>query len=87
MTWNFENYHTPAIITCSWFETALNYKLRILGPKIEEMANYFITAIFILGLCVFRAIYFITVILYLANAILCAIYFITAIDLPDAIFG
>ena len=29
-------YRTHAIITCSWFETALNYKPRILDPKIEE---------------------------------------------------
>ena len=29
-------YRTRAIITCSWFETALNYKPRILDPKIEE---------------------------------------------------
>ena len=29
-------YRTRAIITRSWFETALNYKPRILDPKIEE---------------------------------------------------
>ena len=29
-------YCTPTIITRSWFEIALNYKLRILCPKIEE---------------------------------------------------
>ena len=29
-------YRTPAIITRSWFETALDYKPRFLGPKIEE---------------------------------------------------
>ena len=29
-------YRTRAIITRSWFETALDYKPRILDPKIEE---------------------------------------------------
>ena len=29
-------YPTCATITCSWFEAALNYKLPILDPKIEE---------------------------------------------------
>ena len=29
-------YRTGAIITCSCFETAFNYKPRILDPKIEE---------------------------------------------------
>ena len=29
-------YRTHAIITGSWFETALDYKPRILDPKIEE---------------------------------------------------
>jgi hypothetical protein len=29
-------YRTDAIITRYWFETTLNLKLRILGPKIEE---------------------------------------------------
>ena len=29
-------YRTHAIITCSWFETAHNYKPPILDPKIEE---------------------------------------------------
>ena len=27
----FTSYHTRSIITCSWFETALDYKLQILG--------------------------------------------------------
>ena len=30
------NYHMHAIITRSWFETTLDYKLWILDPKIEE---------------------------------------------------
>ena len=30
------DYHTPAIITRSWFETALDCKPRILDSKIEE---------------------------------------------------
>ena len=44
--WNFNTvlsmlcialiYHMCATITCSWFETALKYKPRILDPKIEE---------------------------------------------------
>ena len=29
-------YRTRAIITGSWFETTLDYKPQILGPKIEE---------------------------------------------------
>ena len=29
-------YSMPSTITCPWFETALNYKPRILDPKIEE---------------------------------------------------
>ena len=29
-------YHTRAIITRSWFETALNYKPRIFDPKMDE---------------------------------------------------
>ena len=29
-------YRASAIVTRSWFETALDYKSRILGPKIEE---------------------------------------------------
>ena len=32
---NHKKYRTCAIITRSWFETALDYKPRILGPKIE----------------------------------------------------
>jgi len=31
-------YRTRAIITRSWFETALDYKPRILEPKIEEFS-------------------------------------------------
>ena len=33
-------YCTRAIITCSWFETALNYKPRILDLKIEELSLF-----------------------------------------------
>ena len=31
-------YRTRAIITRSWFETTLDYKPQILGPKIDEFA-------------------------------------------------
>ena len=35
--WNTaKSSRTRAIITRSWFETVLDYKPRILGPKIEE---------------------------------------------------
>ena len=34
--WNTTHYRTRAIITHSWFETTLDYKPRILCPKIEE---------------------------------------------------
>ena len=33
----FTIYHTRAIITRSWFETALNHKPRILDSKNEEL--------------------------------------------------
>ena len=34
---NHKKYRTRAIITRSWFETALNYKPRILDSKNEEL--------------------------------------------------
>ena len=35
--YNIYKYRTRAIITRSWFETALNYKPRILDSKNEEL--------------------------------------------------
>ena len=32
-------YLTGAIVTRSWFETALDHKPRILGPKMEEFPS------------------------------------------------
>ena len=36
---NLETYRARAIITCSCFETAFNYKPRTLDPKIEEFPS------------------------------------------------